>query len=320
MLVIALACVAPPTSPGPSSARDTAGSTADTATSGHTGDSGPGDSGPTDSGAAPAVAWRRLSTDGGAVCGIRVDGTLRCWGRDTYAQVSTAPTEGVFLDVSVGTDPCAVRDDGAILCWGLNLGHLQDAVPTGPFVSVAVGSGFACALAADGTPTCWGPADQTSGTLAPRLARMSVGAHLVCGLDPAGALACDGSFGDGLDDPTPLGGVYAEVVAPGTHGCVSDLDGAMSCFNDRWDDADYEVPGTGLHHLSTGLAHTCALDAAGEVGCAGASGVEETLAGMPPGPWVDLASGGHTLCGIRADGAAACWGDVAHGQDAVPTE
>ncbi len=234
--------------------------------------------------------------------------------------MSGAPTEGPFLDVSVGVDSCAVRADGTLACWGMNLTRILDEVPAGAFVSVAVGSGFACALDAAGAPTCWGPFDGRGGTLAPRLSRIAVGWHLVCGLDVDGALTCDGSFNDCRQDHTPLDGVYAEVIAPTGHGCVTDLAGVVVCFNARWSDEDYELPGSGFHHLTAGQGHTCALDPAGEVACVGPSGVEEALAGMPPGPWADLTAGGHTLCGIRADRTAACWGAVGYGQDAVPTD
>lgn len=177
---------------------------------------------------------------------------------------------------------------------------------------MAVGNRFACALSADGAPTCWGPGDSRGGTLAPRLSRLAVGGLLVCGLDLEGALTCDGSFNDGIQDFTPLDGVYTEVIAPGSVGCATDSSGVVDCFNGRWGDAEYELAGTGFHSLAAGQSYTCALDGAGEVACAGPSGVASALAGMPPGPWARLTAGAQTMCGIRVDGSAACWGNELH--------
>jgi alpha-tubulin suppressor-like RCC1 family protein len=52
-------------------------------------------------------------------CGIKANGTIACWGDDTYGQ-ATPPT-GAFMVIGVGADhACGYRDTGTLVCWGRN--------------------------------------------------------------------------------------------------------------------------------------------------------------------------------------------------------
>jgi len=102
---------------------------------------------------------------GGHVCGLVSDGTVRCWGRDTFVQPSAggvatadgalgrgrtvsrveaatpAPVVGLTdvkqISVGRGLGTCALTNDGSVYCWGNNsygqLGHpLSDAQVSSP--------------------------------------------------------------------------------------------------------------------------------------------------------------------------------------------
>ncbi len=120
-------------------------------------------------------------------CGITHEGTLYCWGDNTWGQLGTGTRTAVarpvlvttshrFRSVSAGTaHTCAVADDGAVLCWGRNedgqigvshgmslctgapctLTPLSVATPA-RFRVIAAGGGHTCALTATGLAYCWG--------------------------------------------------------------------------------------------------------------------------------------------------------------------
>src|SRR5262249_55029023 len=55
------------------------------------------------------------------VCGLRTDGTLRCWGDNLYGESqpdNVAPTDRLLAISAAPTFACAVRPDGSIVCWG----------------------------------------------------------------------------------------------------------------------------------------------------------------------------------------------------------
>ena len=54
----------------------------------------------------------------GHACGVHLDGSVSCWGDDTYGQATPPP--GWFTAISAGRDhTCGLRADGGITCWGL---------------------------------------------------------------------------------------------------------------------------------------------------------------------------------------------------------
>ena len=68
---------------------------------------------------APDVTYIAISSGADHVCAIATDGSIMCWGDDSYGQVSERPTSGSFTEISSGDNhTCALRDDGAVICWG----------------------------------------------------------------------------------------------------------------------------------------------------------------------------------------------------------
>ena len=135
----------------------------------------------------------KLSSGGQHTCAILDDGTVSCWGANTYGQLGDGientrrnkpetrlvPT----LTTSLGTGrtavaissgeyhTCAILDDGSVSCWGENTdGQLGDGTTTQRNTptqisslgtgktAVAISSGVyhTCAILDDGTVSCWG--------------------------------------------------------------------------------------------------------------------------------------------------------------------
>ena len=136
-----------------------------------------------------------LGLSGTNACATLDNGSLKCWGRNTYGELGIGGTTGysvvyttpqavdlgtgrTAVSVSMGgSHTCAILDDGSLKCWGqgssgqLGIGSVADStIPqsvnlgTGRIaVSVSTGYSHTCVILDDGTLKCWG--NGYSGTL-----------------------------------------------------------------------------------------------------------------------------------------------------------
>lgn len=260
-------------------------------------------------------------------CVVMGDGTVRCWGSNSYGQVGVPPDEdsvpgpvevpgltGVTDIEAGGVNSCALRADGTAACWGSNgygqlpgvdqpSSHTPVTLPLAGITDLSVGSSI-CAVLVDGTVDCWGENQY---------------GHLGVGL-----------VGD-VPTPTPVVGLNhaASVVSEAGSTCVTMTDGVAKC----WGANDSGKLGTGGEGFVTEpspvlgvgparqvwptYAHTCALLLNGTVECwghneSGELGVDTTqlqahvvASGVTDA--VQLETRGVT-CARSSDGAVRCWG------------
>ena len=103
---------------------------------------------------APSGEFQAVAAGSRHSCGLRTDGTVTCWGENDDGQ-SDAP-EGSFIDVAAGADhSCGVRTDNTVVCWGANWWYKSNA-PQGSFKAITVNGQHSCGLRTDGTIACWG--------------------------------------------------------------------------------------------------------------------------------------------------------------------
>jgi len=128
----------------------------------------------------PGSKWKSIGVAVNHSCGVKDDGTLWCWGYNSYGQLglgnntdTNAPTQvgGLSDWVSVvcgDGHSCGIRTNGSLYCWGNNSGGQLGLGNSnqGPKVPTLVGSKTwsrlsakdygTCGIQTDGSLWCWG--------------------------------------------------------------------------------------------------------------------------------------------------------------------
>jgi alpha-tubulin suppressor-like RCC1 family protein len=123
--------------------------------------------------------WASVSVGKDFTCGLKLDGSLYCWGDNTYGElgVGLADAAPKLVPTKVGTSTwqkvsaywihaCARRSDSHLFCWGDNragqIGNGTLDIQTAPvqvgdvWLGISAGKVFTCGLKADYTAYCWG--------------------------------------------------------------------------------------------------------------------------------------------------------------------
>jgi alpha-tubulin suppressor-like RCC1 family protein len=266
-------------------------------------------------------------------CGVRIDGSVSCWGNNAYSELGTygvmsSPSAvGVFLpmsavarDVATGLNfSCTALTDGTVACWGKNNVGQTGMYPSlsmpwpsrvpgvAGALSIAAGERHACALTEGGTAWCWG--DNSLGQLgngslqasnAPTvvalggITKLVTGALHACAIAAGGSVVCWGDNG---------GGQLGSGVAGPPSGSPTTVAGLPPALD-----------------LAAGFMHSCALVQGGDVWCWGSNAAGQLGDGTRnphfapvrvAGGATALAAGGNHSCSISGSGALSCWGENA---------
>jgi hypothetical protein len=201
---------------------------------------------PTDGGAPimnfqvpPPGPYASISTGYARGCGVKVDGTLACWGVWTTSDV---PPQGTFASVSVGDSfACAVRTDSTVACWrqfnGPSIfapldGGAASGLPDGTVTSISAGVGFVCGVRLDSTLACWGSNNYGEATPLPgTFTAVAAGNQYACGIRTNGTLACWGenSYGRTM----PPAGTFTALAAGYEFACAIRNDGTVACWGNN---------------------------------------------------------------------------------------
>lgn len=239
-----------------------------------------------------------------------------------------SPDDDALKVVAGGLTSCALIADGTVSCWGDNtwgsLGNgttqsSDTAVPVPGItdaIDIATRNGTTCAILADHTLQCWGrngngqvgdgtTTDQLSPVTVPGLdivVDVTVGGNFTCALRATGDIWCwgHGYYGELGNGETGVDAAMTTTPVP-----VSVIDDAVE--------------------IDAGSGHTCARRSDDHVWCWGSGGsyqlgnVSTSSSAVPVavqnlGPVVEVTAGGQHSCALRADGTAKCWGGDHSGQ------
>ena len=248
----------------------------------------------------------KIDAEGGHVCGLQEDGTIRCAGFNVFGQLGSGEFDESLnitlasvtdiddaTDISLGNDhTCALHETGEISCWGRNhygqLGNGEEhvgshsAVPqrvAGITDAIAVEAGAwttTCALHETGEVSCWGQSG---------LGELGTNA------DPSNDHSAVPVKIEGIADAIAVtAGLY--------HVCALHESGEVSCWGagyfgqlgtdeavaDSYSAAPVKTSGiSDATAISAGRYHTCALHPTGEVTCWGSNISGQLGSGRPLG-------------------------------------
>jgi alpha-tubulin suppressor-like RCC1 family protein len=238
-----------------------------------------------DAGPESRVCFTELAARGTAVCALRWDGVLYCWGNNVAGQLAlpmTAenlrpPTLVSALDgveaISMGGEFGCARTRDGLFCFGRdNFGQVGNGPDTAP-----------------GAPA------QVEGLSAKPIAVSAGGTH-ACAIDDHANLHCWGNNGWGQ-----LGlGFHSDPSDPGV------------------DRAEHVVALENVTAVAAGEVHTCAVVGGTAIYCWGGRASEPSYPspGPPapvfiaesPVPILEIEAGEEFACGIDGDGVLRCWG------------
>jgi cysteine-rich repeat protein len=235
-------------------------------------------------------------------CGLRADGSLRCWGG---AVSSSAPTRALRYISAHGNLAAGLLADSSPVFWGSSL---SPPIVAGPFLSLEIGADSYCGILADKALDCWNVKAPIPKGQFVELA--AFGANY-CALTAAGELSC---FGRGA--VLPWGGSYRAVAVGGTATCAIRRDRTLECSD------NVKPPPGQFSAVTAGFDFQCAIRTNGEVTCwgrLGGRGAGQTLA-PPSDKFALIDAGWQHVCGVRLDGLTACWGANEGGQATPPMD
>ncbi len=252
----------------------------------------------------PVEGFVQVEIAGYLGCGLRVDGTVHCWG---FIEDYDGTPEGVFKSLKDAAPfrVCGQRPDGTVECWGASRSYpgFYDRIdpaymPFESWVFNPTGGHSACGLrAVDSTIECWTAYETLPGfEMLPE-------------------------YEDTLIVPP---GQYVEVALPGGSNCGRRADGTVTChmWVDRSDGLDITDPFPGVSFTSvigdsSGLL--CGIRADNSrLECIPDPLTPDFLLDWPDGPVADLLLAGDYGCALMLDGSIECWGYNLHGQADAP--
>jgi hypothetical protein len=245
-------------------------------------------------------------------CLLRTDGSVACWGGNTFGQ-SSSPAKD-FLAVSAGRrHSCGIRDsDDRAECWGNDVAGQVSSTPTDELGFLISAGGFhTCALRLDQTAVCWGANDFGQAT-PPDPTRqyvdISAGEFHTCGVRLSdGGVECWGDTTFNQTSAPP--GSFRRASAGWELSCGIQDDSSLACWGST------PPPDAGIYFdVSAGRDFACALSSNDRTAaCWGALGPWRA----PPDNvgFFQISAGGRHTCGVReSDSQVVCWGNDDVGQ------
>jgi hypothetical protein len=242
------------------------------------------------------------------VCGLQPDGLVDCWGTGGGAS-SPDPVE--FVEISAGDAySCGIRQGTrAVECWGSHPFDVLD-IPSGGFSTLSAASGYACGIRTDGSATCWGDSLPESSPEV-RFPYVVAGSRDACRGQTTGDAVCWGAHG-----VIPSGEAFTGDLGDDFGCSVLAAGHVLACAGDNTFGQVGDAPAGSFTAVTTGGDHACALAPNADVQCWGRN--SNGQASPPTGSFLQIDAGLNHTCGLRPDGSIECWGLDDDGQATPP--
>jgi alpha-tubulin suppressor-like RCC1 family protein len=242
-----------------------------------------------------------------SACALLSDGTVQCWGDQTF---------GVLGSGTTGPDSCCIESDPDGGCPPV-LRTPCAAMPvavTGvtDATAVSVGWTMACALISGGTVQCWGPGAATpvAVTGLAGVVAISVSGGSACALLSGGTVECwgDNSYGElgngtvnSSATPVAVGGLTgATAISVGdSSACALLSGGTVECWGDNSKGQLGDSTTTGPDACCVGAIDSCTE-------LAPCSPTPVAIPGLTDATAISAGSG--SVCALLSGGTVQCWG------------
>ena len=268
-------------------------------------------------------------------CAVLVDGSVWCWGSNSFGQLGNGATENSDTPVKVenlpikptlvaagSTHTCVLSEESGAYCWGNNefdqigekVGESMVIRPhkvagSSPGVYIEAGQDHTCAIALKRNVECWGA--YWEGQLG------------------------TGDMGNKFGKPVSPAGIDNPVVSLAVgrdHACASLAGGKLFCWGDdrggqigsgNRRSLESVVAPSGFSDVDLGAANTCAVALTQKLYCWGAywktatssePSLTPTVVEQIDSPVADIAMGLSHRCALGTDGRVWCWGSNGHGE------
>lgn len=250
------------------------------------------------------------------VCGILIDHTVRCWGRNDSGQANSP--QGAFRFITTSRhNSCGITTENETICWGRDVHTFQTSET---YASIGLGNDFICGLKTDGSVECWDRTTEYTVHSTLEFSDISIGHRHGCGIRVDRTVQCWGIniHGQAINNhgqANPPPGQFDQISAGVDQTCGLKIDGKISCWGVPWH-GRLDAPTGSFSFVATQWDHSCAISADGSIVCWGNDHLDATL--PPQGTFQSIGVGAHFGCGIRQqDDVVVCWG-VLESPFAVP--
>jgi len=263
-----------------------------------------------------------LSVNGGNGCGIRLDGSVVCWG-ESPRDLSPSEEER-FIKFEVGSGrTCGIRPDGTIGCRGngANFGKKMTDPPKGTFTDIRLGLWASCAIDREKFAWCWPTADTRKAEIKNsdkslykkseyKVLDAEVEIKKKCLIRDDGKIVCSGLEyrPDRTDLQTNPTEKFAQLAYGVNSECALHVDSTVKCWGVNKTETSLKPPAGRFSQVAIGENFACAIGKDDhKIVCWGENDKEQLNA--PDGPFVQLSLDENYGCAVRPDNSAVCWGD-----------
>ena len=174
-------------------------------------------------------------------CGLTADKTVKCWGENSFNQMSVPFLSNVTALSAAGQSTCALTSDGKVNCLGTMMGNLNQSLANSPgdmkkAIAISTGAMHACAIMDDNSVRCWGENEYGQTSVPSDLGGVrSVGAgrFQTCAITMSKDLRCwgkDNSSATFADAPKLQNVARIFIGNLGLNICAKTLDDKVFCW------------------------------------------------------------------------------------------